>query len=37
MVRSVDIFFISGESFINYCSDNKIIDPSACTFRKMFG
>ena len=22
MVRSVDIFFTSGESFINYCSDN---------------
>lgn len=22
MVRSVDIFIINGESFINYCSDN---------------
>lgn len=22
MVRSVDTFFINGESFINYCSDN---------------
>lgn len=22
MVRNVDTFFINGESFINYCSDN---------------
>lgn len=22
MVRSVDIFIINGDSFINYCSDN---------------